>query len=401
MKSSFKRVKLHSQTIRAIKNGHPWVTQDKFTKSFPKNEKFLIGLDSRQKEFVVLINDPNHDKIKARVWELYEKNKIDFKFELQSRIEKAIVIREQYLSERDNVYLVFGEADGLPGISILKLGKVILCQYYSDFWSNYDDLILKILKDQKIVGVTSYFKQVRNKKKEVIYKKLSGVDFENNSLFVGEFGLKYELHFSDCYDFGLYTDMASIRKKLIPLIEKKSNMLNLYSYTGAFSLLAMNFGVNKVTSVDLSFRYLNWLERNIKLNNLNDNNHISINKPVEKALLKLEKDNEKFDLIICDPPSSSSDGKKISSVLKGYERDFIKMCDLLEDRGHLILFLNTHKTSKKIFNDKILDLLRVHKLTKSVKILKHFTLGDDCITFKGFPEGDYLKGILLEKNEIY
>jgi 23S rRNA (cytosine1962-C5)-methyltransferase len=86
---SYKKVDLHPATIKHIENGHFWVTEDSFTKRFPPNELFLLGVDSKtKKEVGLFIHDPLHKNVKAR---LFSKDKnIDFDLELKSRIQSSI-----------------------------------------------------------------------------------------------------------------------------------------------------------------------------------------------------------------------------------------------------------------------------------------------------------------------
>ena len=169
-----------------------------------------------------------------------------------------------------------------------------------------------------------YYFQARNKNKKVqldhlnykkeLEKNTSPIDFE-----IEEFGIKYKCFLGKSYDLGIYTDMSYIREKVADLINSESKVLNLYSYTGAYSLMALKQGANAVHSVDLSEKYLSILNQNIALNGFDQSKHQSHQTDVMEALNKFANDDEAFDLIICDPPSASSDGRKVTSALKSYE----------------------------------------------------------------------------------
>ena len=206
-----------------------------------------------------------------------------------------------------------------------------------------------------------------------------------------EFGINYEVRPFDGNDPGIYTDAASVRKKMQTYFEESSKMLNLYAYTGAFSLQGL-FYDNEVTSVDLSSKYMSWLEKNITLNDFKSEHH-SMVMGAEQALKKLIKEKFLFDLIVCDPPSSSTDGKKTTQALKKYEDLLPLILNSLNNNGHAALFLNTHSVSKKKFQEKILELIK-----GKAKIVNEFKLGDDCPTLKGFPEGNYLKVLIIKKS---
>ena len=209
-----------------------------------------------------------------------------------------------------------------------------------------------------------------------------------------EFGIDYCLSLGRSYDIGIYTDMSSIRDKMGDYLTEGSTLLNLFSYTGAFSTFALSRNLKEVVSVDLSQNYLDTLEKNIKLNNLTSQNHFSVKSSVEDYLDRALKEKKTFDHIICDPPSSSSDGKKTSNALKSYEQILPKMAKLCNSNGYIYVFLNTHKVTWKKFDNEIT------KITKPLGLerIKRLAPTEDFRKKVGFIEGDYLKGILLKKN---
>ena len=399
---------LHPHSIKYINAGHPWVTKDKFTEAFP--EKTLLigaGKDAKSPHWI-LINDPDHPQIKARVWGPYSNSKIKdstFWDYFEQRLEKSIEFREvQKLSEeRENYYLCFGEADQIPGLFIQKLGEIILIQSYCHYWRYFEKIVFNIVERvcQRTYPMQplKYYFQARNKNQKVqldhlnykkdLIKNAGGIDF-----IVKEFGIKYNCFLGKSYDLGIYTDMSFIREKVCELIHENSKVLNLYSYTGAYSLAALKKGAKEVHSVDLSEKYLEILERNIELNEFQNLAHTTHQSDVAQKLDELNSDGLKFDLIICDPPSASSDGNKVTNALKAYEDLIPKMQKLLVEKGKMAIFLNTHTINWNKFEKTILPLTEKYKLKK----LRRFNFGKDCRTLKGFHEGDYLKGLLLEKN---
>jgi len=303
---------------------------------------------------------------------------------------------------RDHYYLLFGEADCVPGVFIRLLNNFILIQTYTSYPANFSDFLLKNIG--KIIRKQDFFfsqfpilVEKRNEKKIIDRTFLDDKIFpDTHKCQVQENKMKFSLNTSETYDLGIYTDMASIREKLIPYFTEKENVLNLYSYTGAFTLLALNNRCQHVHSVDLSAKYMTWLEKNIEDNpSLNLDNHKSHVGSVEKKCQLLLDQKIKFDTILADPPSSSSDGKKRTSALQNYKNLIPTYFNLLKDGGHLIIFLNTHKVDRKKFVSHINNILRNHSI--DAKIIKDLTLSNDCPVMAQFAEGDYLKGIILRK----
>ncbi|MEE3080165.1 MAG: class I SAM-dependent methyltransferase [Bdellovibrionota bacterium] len=386
-----KRVELHPASIKHLKKGHPWVTKDRFSSNFPQKDSFLWAKTAEHGR-AILINDPSHQMIKARLWSLIHQNdsfnENIFKRELKERLEKSYNFRKSLNLDRDNYFLCFGEADQLPGLFIQVLGTRALIQFYSDFWNRYEkevsDFVLNYFKKNDI------WLQKRNKNQQKEFYCLNRKN-KDDEFHITEFGIKYKIKLNKSYDIGLYTDMAAIRNRLKKNFENK-RVLNLYSYTGAYSAFALKNGATDVTSIDLSKKYISWLEENLKENDLMSS-HESIVSAVLPALKKLKADNEKFDLIICDPPSSSSDGKKRTKAIDSYRELIPLFYDLLNSRGEVYAFLNTHSITRNKFETKIKEYTK----DSPFSISGHLKLTEDCPSLKGFPEGDYLKGLKLLK----
>lgn len=343
---------------------------------------------------VVLITDPAHPQVKARAWSFAPPLRTDlptFRFEVKTRIREAFERRAALgvFKERDNAILVFAEGDRLPGLMITALGDLVFVQLYSAFWETELNLlerdIPKMLKEvfpnKEFTGLAIQF---RNHERKKNLRVLGG----KNQTTINEFGVNYGVRLHTHYDCGIYTDMSAIRGTLAGEFKDKK-VLNLFSYTGAYSLFALKNGASKVVSVDLSARYLDWLDHNLGLNpELDASKHVRMEMSTEEALTKVE---DKFDVIICDPPTASSDGKKVSRALDAYDKMLPAMLKCLADNGKMIVFLNTHAVTRKAFEEKILGL------AKGLKIEQTLALGDECPRLNGFPEGDYLKGLVLKK----
>lgn len=398
--SLFKMVTLHPATIKHLKKGHPWVTADTFTAKFPKEQNFLVGTDQDKNKVALIMNDSEHGQVKARLWSMkqpFDEEVMAFVDVFGRRLERSIKKRLQLniQDERENFYLVFGEADFLPGLKITKIGRNILVQYYAMVWNKLEKKIINIMRkkiEEAFPENKLYFwKQNRTGEKN---NNLQNLDRGKREFEVKEFGCSYKINFSQGYDIGIYTDMSSIRKKLIPLMAKSESFLNLYAYTGAYTVCALKHGAKKATSVDLSEKYLNWLHENLELNDLGNASHDSYCSSVEKALQNFKQDKKSFDLIVCDPPSASSDGKKMSKALNNYEKLILSMEKVLSSDGKMVIFLNTHNISKKKFTDTITKILTK---TSNLQIESELKLKDDCPTLAQFPEGSYLKGLLISR----
>jgi 23S rRNA (cytosine1962-C5)-methyltransferase len=394
---------IHPISVKLLRSGHPWITADNFSNRFPRHSEFIVATDDRKRPMALLMHDPQHRNIKARVWSTkfpFDREAQHFTASIQGRLDLAFEKRAQQkeLAERDNYYLVFGEADHLPGLFVLKLKDRVLIQFYTSFWVRYKSIIQTTIQEvfPEILDENLWF-QLRGETKELQKLPQNSLDQNRRDEFhIQEFGLQYLIRLGSSYDHGLYTDMSSVRYQLRKLVQPGQRVLNLFCYTGAFSLWAMKLGAEFVTSVDLSPKYIEWLQQNIGLNpELNSAKHESLTASVDEALTELKSKEKKYDLIICDPPSSSSDGDKRTSAIKAYRDLLGKMDQVLMNKGKVVIFLNTHQVNLQKFEKTIQGYLGELKL--NYRLGTRLGLSQDCPVLKGFPEGNYLKGIVLEK----
>ena len=328
----------------------------------------------------------------------------NFKNDLLTRIRKAVKLRQakNILDNRNHMYLVFGESDEIPGLFIKYFDGEILIEFYMDFWKQYQDFItqntVKIINEvlKKDISASNIWIQYRSNALSLATCKDPNATFRR--VDISEYGVNYKVLIGKHYDCGIYTDMAAIRYKLRHEISKSESLLNLYSYTGAFSLYALKLGVKSVTSVDLSEAYLDWLDENIALNDdIDKERHTRLNIATNEALSSFANKNTTFNFIISDPPSSSSDGNKRSNALADYAQTLPKMDKVLSEHGSMLLFLNTHKCTHEKFKNKIKSIIQKNNL--NLKLQTTYFLNEDCPSKKGFPEGSYLKGLLLKRND--
>lgn len=397
---------IHPTSIKLITKGHPWVTLDSYSEKFHPKDRFIVA-SNRQRPFALLLHDPTHTTIKARVWATtgnFQKQMRSFKNDLINRIRSAVKRRatSKYKEQRNHYYLIFGESDQIPGVLVHYLNGELLIQFYMNFWEQYKTFFIENLVsvvNQQLEQDVSYeniWIQERSLAKNPAKCNDMNISFKN--LEVEEFGVKYKVTLGKYYDHGIYTDMASVRSKLSKELEGKESLLNLYCYTGAFSLFALKNDVKEVHSIDLSAPYLEWLENNLALNpDLDTKRHTSKELPVKEALEEYIENKKQFEFIICDPPSSSSDGNKRTNAISEYKELLPLINSALSSNGKAVVFLNTHQTSMRKFEDKIYQIIKKENLPLKVK--NKYYLSQDCPYKKGFPEGNYLKGLLLVKND--
>ncbi len=177
---------------------------------------------------------------------------------------------------------------------------------------------------------------------------------------VSENGLKFEVNLSDYLDAGLFLDHRNTRAMVRDASEGKS-VLNLFAYTGSFTCYAIAGGATHTTTVDLSTQYTEWTKRNIQLNGFDlDNNQVL----AQDCLYYLENNKDKFDVIICDPPTFSN-SKKMRDNSFEVERDQLRLLTLCYNKlnkGGLIYFSNNFRKFE-LEEDKMLSMFEVQDIT--------------------------------------
>ena len=205
--------------------------------------------------------------------------------------------------------------------------------------------------------------QLHLKRREVIAERQQQYQRTNhtNARFaVDEHGLKFWVNLDDYLDTGLFLDHRPTRLKVRD-ISRGKRVLNLFAYTGSFSVYAAAGGASEVTTVDLSNTYVEWATDNFKLNGLPTKPHVFL--PADVMAWLPEQRNAQYDIIVCDPPTFSN-SKKMRGVFD-VQRDHAAIINhclrMLKNDG--VLFFSTNNRKFKLYDehietDQIKDLTR-------------------------------------------
>jgi 23S rRNA (cytosine1962-C5)-methyltransferase len=221
--------------------------------------------------------------------------------------------------------------------------------------------------------IKDYIRQSRNPDRKSVYLSLKNKNIEPTT--IEEFGVKFKIKFNEHYDIGIYTDMSALRGEIIKKLKPESHFLNLFSYTGAFSLQAAKKKIY-ATSVDLSKKFLDWSEENCALNpDIAEDYLENICGDALKVTSKFAQEKRVFDAILMDPPSFSSNKKKGSNALDSY-KSFLPLFDkILSNDGSLFIFLNNHSEKRKKFEETIEGIIKtIVSILKLIKNLNSLTI---------------------------
>jgi 23S rRNA (cytosine1962-C5)-methyltransferase len=208
---------------------------------------------------------------------------------------------------------------------------------------------LKIASEVTGTAEENIFLRLRQRKEGRLgqYQRL---DKTRNEIIVNEGGLKFIVNLSDYLDTGLFLDHRTTRQ-MVKDESTGKNVLNLFSYTGSFSVYAASGNAASVTSVDLSKTYLEWSEKNMRLNGFEDGAYKFVHADVKQWLKTLQA--ASFDLIVMDPPTFSN-SKRMDDFLD-IQRDHV---DLINDCLHVlkpggVLYFSTNARKFVLEKEKI------------------------------------------------
>lgn len=323
----------------------------------------------------------------------FQQQKINDNF-WNRKIELAYIMRESIglVSDANNTFrLVHGEGDSLPGLIVDVYDDTAVMQAHSVGMHETRETIAKAIV-ANVPGV-----------KNVYYKSESTLPFkaditpedgyligDDTKKYIGlENGLKFQMDWLRGQKTGFFVDQRENRSLLERYAAGKS-VLNMFCYTGGFSVYAMRGGATLVHSVDSSAKAIELTDRNIELNFQGDNRHAAY---AEDAFKYLNANEKKYDLIILDPPAFAKHRDAVRNALKGYKRLNARGFEAIKPGGILFTFSCSQVISKEQFRLAVFSAAAESK--RNVRILHQLSQPADHPINIYHPEGEYLKGLVL------
>ena len=389
------------ESVRMIELGHPWIIADAYTRKWPSGEAGdLVELvDPSGRFLAVALLDPK-DRIVARVLSR-ERMSLDRGW-VKKRLERAIALRRNHagLGDTTAYRLVNGEGDGLPGLTVDCYGDYLMVQIYCAGWRRHMKLLIQTL-DELLAPAGIYEKSrpqnTRELESEGDNKKygnlLSGTPAPE-PLQVLENGLSFQVSLERGLNTGLFLDQRKNRRDLMGRVKGK-RFLNLFSYTGAFSVAAAAAGASLVTSVDASPGYMEKARGNFSLNRLNPKRHEFLVGDCLAVLDEMGRQSKCYDVILMDPPSFSTTAKSRFTTRGGTADLVAAALRLLKTGGVLIASSNHQKVD---LADYLKELRRgALQAGSQLQVISMSGQPEDFPYPVTFPEGRYLKYAICVK----
>ena len=312
------------------------------------------------------------------------------------RLESAYALRGKLglIRPDNNCYrLVHGEGDFLPGLVIDIYGDTAVMQAHSPG--------MHFARGEVADALTMIPEaRIRN----VYYKSDSTLPFKaglepENQYIIGQYdgniamenGLLFNIDWLKGQKTGFFVDQRENRA-LLERFARGRRVLNMFCYTGGFSIYAMRGGALSVESVDSSAKAVALTDANMELNFPGDNRHTSHTEDAFKFLADM--DNDRYDLIVLDPPAFAKHRSAIKNGLIGYRRLNTRAFEKIKPGGILFTFSCSQAISREMFRLAVFSASV--KAGRKVRILHQLSQPADHPIDIAHPEGEYLKGLVLE-----
>ncbi len=379
----------------SLQRFHPWVFSGAIAKK-PANikEGDVVKVFSDKGEFLA-VGHYQIGSISVRVLSFTDES-IDEIF-YTDRIFKAYKMRQEIgLIRADNncFRLIHGEGDNLPGLIIDIYGETAVVQAHSVGMDCDKNLItnalLSVFGEDKLKNI--YYKSEGTLPYKVDINTCDGyLAGGKTDYFVAiENGNFFNIDWLKGQKTGFFIDQRENRS-LLKKYACNRNVLNMFCYTGGFSVYALRGNAKMVHSVDSSSKAVMLTDENVRLNFPDETRHQSFSEDGFKFLRDMQKD--KYDLIVLDPPAFAKHRGAINNALQGYKRLNIAALEKIAPGGILFTFSCSQAISKEQFRLSVFSATAIAQ--RKVRILHQLTQPSDHPINIFHPEGEYLKGLVL------
>ena len=393
------KIKISKQLQNKIRKGFPWVYYYQLSNRKVSGKAGDLGViyDSSNRFLAIGLFDPFSD-IRLRILQTRNRREIDEDF-FQERLRQALNLRSSLNSNETTAYrLVNGENDGFPGMAVDRYNDTLVIKVYTSAWFSYLKMLTGLL-----VEMTGSKRVLLQMSRHV--QRVSEGGYQDNQMLWGpdldkpvrfrENGLSFEADLLHGQKTGFFLDQRENRQKVREWAEGRS-VLNVFSYTGAFSNYALAGGARSVLEIDTNAQALAAALKNWELNFGSDKNQkdrlLQIKGDAFEQLAALIRKGEQFDLVILDPPAFASRKQNKQNALQAYLRLAKAGAQCTRDGGLLLAASCSAQVRADEFYRSV-DL-GIRATGRSYqKILKTGHPLDHPVTFK---EGAYLKAIYCQ-----
>jgi 23S rRNA (cytosine1962-C5)-methyltransferase len=388
------KIVLSSGKDQSLRRFHPWVFSGAIKKIHgPAREGEVVDIYDNKDEFLAL-GHYQQGSIAVRVLS-FSQVEVNQDF-WDDRILRAWRLRERLgmvENQQTNVFRwVNAEGDGMPGLIVDYYAGVVVVQMHSiGMYKSLEAIRSSLLK---VAG--SRIRTIYNKSHATLPEK-PGIEERSGFLFgeadegeVAENGFRFRVNWTDGQKTGFFIDQRENRRMVHNWSEGRK-VLNMFGYTGGFSVYALGGGAELVHTVDSSGRAIDLTRENVAMNFPGSSKHEAF---AVDAFAYFREMKEHYDLIILDPPAFAKHQNVLSNALQGYKRLNQRAFEVIAPGGILFTFSCSQAVSKENFRKSV--FVAAANAGRNVRILQQLTQPADHPISLYHPEGEYLKGLVLE-----
>lgn len=387
------RCAIHLKTgrERSVLRFHPWILSGAVDRveGDPQAGDIATVVDSRGEEIALAAYSPR-STLRGRILSFDLRTRVDETF-IRNKILEAVHRRANAPELSHSCRLVFAEADGLPGLVADRYGEVVVFQITSVAAETWHEVVVETLSS--LPGVTCVYERSEGKDRERDgLTDRCGLAFGAlpNRIIAREGDETYEVNVEEGHKTGYYLDQRDARR-VIANLSPGARVLNVFGYTGSFSIVAAKNGASSITTVESSAPALEGARRNAELNGVDPGE--LIHGDAFEVLRRLRDRRAEFDLVILDPPKYASSTGHVDKASRKYKDINLLGIKLLAPEGRLLTFSCSGAVSAELFQ-KIVAGAAVDA-RRSLRILARLAQPLDHPIPLNFPEAEYLKGLLL------
>ena len=395
MGNSLKAIELKAGREKSVRNRHPWIFSgavNKYTGELGNGE--TVKVFSSSGEALGYAAYSAQSQIRARMWTWDANQEINTGF-FMDRIAEALQLRKNLIpeSETDAVRLINAESDGLPGLIVDRYADHLVMQVLSAGMEYWRETITDLLPD--LTGIANLYERsdVEVRLLEGLPERCSSIlgDASQKPVRIHENGLQFQVDLVGGQKTGFFIDQRKNRLFLRNLAKGK-RVLDCFCYSGGFTVSALAGDARHVVAVDSSQDALNHAMENVRINAMDENKVDWIAADVFKELRLMRDKNEKFDMIILDPPKFAPTIKQVERASRGYKDINLLAFKLLNPGGTLITFSCSGGVSEDLFQKIVFG--SALDAGVNARIIARLHQGVDHPVSLNFPEGAYLKGLV-------
>ena len=391
-----KIVRLREGRERSLQRQHPWVFESSIQRGGGDAGETL-RVEAADGRFLAWGAFSPQSAIRVRAWSFDETERIDRAF-FERRVAAAVAWREGLAVQSDGVRLVHGEADGLPGLVVDRYGDTLCAQFGTAGVERWREAIADALL--AATGCTRLYER-----SDAAVRQLEGLEERcgwmrgegSTEVSIREHDWQLTLDMATGHKTGFYLDQRDNRARFAQLVRQygSQRVLNCYCYTGGFTVAALAGGATQVTSVDSSGPALERVQAHVRLNGQPESASEVVEADVNRFLRDCFNSGRRFDAIVLDPPKFAPTAAHAERAARAYKDINRLALQLLSPGGLLLTFSCSGGIPADLFH-KIVAGAAIDAHVDGA-ILQRLEAAPDHAATLYFPEGEYLKGLVLRR----